>query len=103
MSVILTVDRQIIPGAQGDITRLLRELRSAVTLQPGFISGQTIIDPRSPTSFMTISEWSSIKAWENWEASPVRATLIEQVSAYLQVDPTQRLWVHDEDAPPGAI
>ena len=103
MSVILTVERQIVPGAQGDITRLLRELRSAATRQPGFISGQTVIDPRSPTTFMTISEWFSIKAWETWENNPVRADIIGQIGALLQTAPRQRLWAHDEDAPPGAI
>ena len=103
MSVILTVEREIVPGVQGDITRLLRELRSAATRQSGFISGQTVIDPRSPTCFMTISEWSSINAWENWEKNPVRSSIVEQIGALLQVNPKQRLWVHDEDAPPGAI
>ena len=103
MSVILTVERQIVPGAQGDITRLLRELRSAATRQPGFISGQTVIDPRSPTSFMTISEWSSIKSWETWGNNRVRADIIGQIGTLLQTAPVQRLWAHDEDAPPGAI
>ena len=91
------------PGAQGDITRLLRELRSAATRQPGFISGQAVIDPRSPTTFMTISEWSSIKAWETWEKNPVRTDIIGQIGDLLQTAPMQRLWAHSEEAPPRAI
>ena len=103
MSVVLMVERGVIPGAQQEIKELLRELRSKATRQPGFISGQTVVDAFNPTNFMTISTWSSIAAWHSWEADPDRADTIARINGVIQGTPKQRLWVTDEDAPAAAI
>ena len=52
MAVTLLVEREAIPGALGQVTTLLRELRSAATLWPGFISGRSVVDAFNPTIFM---------------------------------------------------
>ena len=70
MALTLMVERDVIPGSQGPIKALLRELRSGAKRQPGFVSGQTVVDAFSPTIFMTISRWSSMAAWERWEEDP---------------------------------
>lgn len=103
MSVTLTVERKVIPGEQGEIKQLLRELRSKATPQLGFISGQTVVDAFNPTKLMTISHWSTIAAWENWEKNPERIEIIDLKGVLLQEMPKERLWLYDEDAPPGAV
>ena len=70
MQVTLMVERNVIPGEQESVKGLLRELRSNATRQPGFISGQSVIDVFSPTRVMTITTWTSMSAWEAWENSP---------------------------------
>ena len=102
MAVTLLVEREVIPGAQGEVTILLRELRSAATLWPGFISGRSVVDAFNPTIFMTISHWSSMAVWESWEKNPRRTKIVDRIRAELQAEPTVRLWLDDEDAPPGA-
>ena len=82
---------------------MLRELRSGATRQPGFISGQTVVDAFSPTIFMTISRWSSIAVWDLWEKDSERMAIIERIDALLQRTPTVRLWLDDEDAPAAGL
>ena len=100
---LLTVERRVVPGDQGKIKELLRELRSHATRQPGFISGQTVIDAFNPTTFMTVSSWSSIAAWESWEKAPERAEITDRINELLQEQPRVRLWLHDEEAPAAAV
>ena len=103
MPVTLMVERKVIPGAQGEIKALLRELRSRATRQPGFISGQTVVDAFSPGIFMTISVWSDMAAWESWETDPERSEIIARVDRLIQEKPAPRMWFHDQDAPEGAV
>ena len=103
MSVTLMVERKVVPGEQGEITELLRELRSHATRQPGFISGRSVVDAFSPTTFMTISSWASIAAWEAWEQDPERTKIVDRINLLLQDTPTLRLWRDDGDTPPGAL
>ena len=103
MALTLTVERDVIPGSQGPIKALLRELRAGATRQPGFISGQTIVDAFSPIIFMTISHWSSMAAWDLWEKDPERLAIIERIGVLLQRDPKVRMWLDDEDAPASGL
>ena len=102
MPLTLMVERDVVPGAQGEIKKLLRELRSSATRQPGFVSGRSVADLHNPTIFMTISMWSSVAAWENWEKNLERAEIIGRINELIQGKPTVRLWLDDEDAPPAA-
>ena len=99
MSLTLMVERTVIPGVQGEIKALLRELRSHATLQPGFISGRTVVDAFNPAIFMTISNWSTMDEWERWENNLQRVSIMGRISDLLQGDPVSRLWLDDEDAP----
>ncbi len=103
MALTITVERDVIPGSQGPIKALLRELRSGATRQPGFISGQTVVDAFSPTIFMTISRWSSMAVWDRWEKDPERSAIIERIGALLQRKPKVRMWLDDEDAPAAGL
>ena len=103
MQITLMVEREVVPGAQGEITRLLRELRSGATRQLGFVSGQTMLDARNPAIFMTISIWSSMAAWEQWEKDPERMMIVDRINEVVQGHPKVRMWLHDEDAPPAGV
>ena len=96
MQVTLMVERNVIPGEQESVKRLLRELRSNATRQPGFISGQSVIDVFSPTRVMTITAWTSMAAWEAWENSPERVSITSRIAALLQEPPSLRLWGQEE-------
>jgi quinol monooxygenase YgiN len=103
MATKLTVERRVVPGNQDELADLLRELRSGAVRQPGFISGETVIDAFNPTIFMTISAWSGIGAWQEWERNPSRQAIVERINALLQGTPMVRVWVDSADAPPAAV
>ena len=84
MPVTLMVEREVIPGAQSEIKSLLRELRSKATRQPGFISGETVIDAFNPCSFLTVSVWSGMSAWEEWRENPERLEVTERIGDLIQ-------------------
>ena len=96
MQVTLMVERNVIPGEQESVKRLLRELRSNATRQPGFVSGQSVIDVFSPTRVMTITSWTSMAAWEAWENSLERVSITSRIAAMLQEEPVLRLWGQEE-------
>ena len=72
------------------------ELRSNATRQPGFTSGQSVIDAFSPTRVMTITTWTSMAAWEAWENSPERVSITGRIAGLLQEPPVLRLWGQEE-------
>ena len=96
MQVTLMVERNVIPGEQEPVKLLLRELRSHATHQPGFISGQSVVDVFSPTKVMTITIWTSLASWEAWENSPERISITDRIAELLQEPPTLRLWGQEQ-------
>lgn len=84
MAVPLMVEREVIPGAQAEIKALLRQLRSSATRQPGFISGETVIDAYNPCAFLTVSIWASIAAWESWRVDPERVLVTSRLDDLIQ-------------------
>lgn len=97
MTMTLMVERHVIPGEQGSLKKLLRELRSSATRRPGFISGRTVVDAFSPTIFLTISEWANMAAWDAWKDDPGRMEIVGRINELVQGEPVQRTWVDDED------
>lgn len=103
MTVRLMVERKVIPGAQEELSELLRELRSRAVRQAGFISGETVVDLFNPQIFMTISNWASVGVWQRWEKNPDRLRIVKRINALLQSDPIIRIWNADAEGPPAAI
>ena len=68
-----------------ELSPLIVKLRSLATIQPGYISGETLncIDPPGRTEYMVRSTWHSVGDWKIWLNSEERAALddkIEQLS-----------------------
>lgn len=102
MSLIVTIERTVIPGSQRELTALLRELLAEAIKESDMQSAETVIDLRNPTTFLTITRWSSIAAWEKWEKNPDRLKTLRQVNRLLQGAPIFRYWNESADAPPPA-
>ena len=69
------------------ILRLLRDIRTEAMKQPGYISGETLVDTENSSVIMAISTWESLKDWKDWEASEMRANLEKQINALLTEKP----------------
>ncbi len=83
--------RVIIERHAKDSLRLLaalREIRAEAMKQPGYISGETLVDAEDNTVIIVISTWQSLKDWKAWHASEARAKLDQRIQPLL-VEPTR--------------
>ena len=62
-------------------------MRAAVMSQPGYISGETLMNYEDPQTFTVISTWQNIDAWHEWKKSTERKQ-IESMLEVFQVGPT---------------
>ena len=66
---------------------LLRELRAAAMHQPGYISGETLVNTEDSSNIVVISTWQNLKDWKAWEASEARAKIDRQMESLLVEKP----------------
>ena len=65
--------RRIVPEDRvEDLEPLLRQLRTRATLQPGYISGETLRRLDKPDEFLVISTWETAEHWNRWAKSQER-------------------------------
>jgi heme-degrading monooxygenase HmoA len=70
---VKVIIRRVIPEHRAeDLKPLLRELRTRATLQPGYISGETLRRLDKPDEFLVISTWESVGDWNRWAKSQER-------------------------------
>ena len=81
MAIEVLIRRKIMETKEKDVSPLIVKLRSLATIQPGYISGETLncIDPPGRKEYLVISRWHSVKDWKNWLDSKERVTLIDQI------------------------
>ena len=59
------------------------QLRSLASVQPGYISGETMKSNDRPDVFLVISTWESAGDWEKWLLSKERQVIQEKMDALL--------------------
>ncbi len=59
------------------------QLRSLATIQPGYITGQTLRCLDCEGEYLVISTWNSKNDWNNWFASAERQKLQKQIDELL--------------------
>jgi heme-degrading monooxygenase HmoA len=70
---VKVVIRRIVPEDRvKDLEPLLRQLRTRATLQPGYISGETLRRLDKPDEFLVISTWETAEHWNRWAKSQER-------------------------------
>lgn len=80
---VLTV-RNLKNGHVEEALALLKDLRSAGTLRPGFVSGQTLTSLKDTNRLMVISTWTDVKFWEAWRASQKRKEVAAKIAELLE-------------------
>ncbi len=84
MAVKVLITRQFRESKQKQAYRILMELRSLATLQPGYMSGETLIGADDPNKVVVISTWLSGKRWEDWQSNPKRKEVAKSMEAILE-------------------
>lgn len=60
------------------------EIRALATVQPGYISGKTIINVEDPNEMIIVSKWNSKEDWENWYKSEERQDFYKKLRMALE-------------------
>ena len=81
---VKVIIRRIIPEHRAeDLVPLLKKLRSMATLQPGYISGETLRRIDKPDEFLVISTWKSAQDWDKWARSQERNEIQGKIDTVL--------------------
>lgn len=83
MAVKVLITRELKQGKMEEAYKVLMELRSAATLQQGYLSGETMFSADNPNKLLVISTWTSRKRWENWLREDKRKKIAKRLEPYL--------------------
>ena len=89
MSVKIFIKRHIKEDKMDAALSLLNQFRLAAMEQPGYISGETLVNHYDARSVTVVSTWNSVEDWIRWQESDERAgneaqleELLEQATKY---------------------
>jgi quinol monooxygenase YgiN len=83
MSVKVLISRKFKPDVMKEAYKLLMELRSIVTVRPGYVSGETLFCADDPHKILVISTWVNRKRWREWRTSEKRLAYVKKMEALL--------------------
>jgi heme-degrading monooxygenase HmoA len=82
------INKDIVPkdifemGSKGktkEAVELLKDVRSHALKQPGYISGETLINHYDPCNITVVSTWQTIDDWIRWQESDERSAKEDQL------------------------
>jgi len=81
MAVEVLIRRKIMATKAKEVSPLIVKLRSLATIQPGYISGETLncIDPPGHSEYLVRSTWHSVEDWKKWLHSKERGAVNDQI------------------------
>ena len=84
MAVKVLITRQFKQDGVDRAHQILKEIRSIVTLRPGYISGQTLISADTPNKTIVVSTWAGRNRWDEWNDDPKRKDFSESLKPLLE-------------------
>ena len=75
MTVKIFIKRNIQENDMDVALSLLNQFRINAMGQPGYISGETLINHYDPRSVTVVSTWQTVEDWINWQESEERARI----------------------------
>lgn len=72
MAVKVLVRRSVQRNKSEEAFELLKKIRIKAINQPGYISGETLVNHYNPENMLVISIWQTIDDWVNWHESGAR-------------------------------
>jgi heme-degrading monooxygenase HmoA len=84
----IIIKRRFVKENTPQILSLLNKIRSIAMNQPGYISGETLMQMNYPENLAVICTWQKMKYWEAWKSSEERKTYEAMLEIY-QTRPTQ--------------
>ena len=79
MAVKIFIKRYVKKDKTQEAVELLKDVRSQALKQPGYISGETLINHYDPCIITVVSTWQTIDDWIRWQESEERSEKEEQL------------------------
>jgi len=81
MAIKVFIKRKYPKDKEKELLRCIREIRSRVPLQPGYISGEYLKSIDNTDEITTISSWFSLEDWHTWFESEERKEIQARIDA----------------------
>jgi len=88
MTVKVFIKRHIRQDKIDQALTMLNDFRSMAIRQPGYISGETLVNHYDNRSITVVSTWHSLEDWIHWQESKERETNEAQLEDLLE-EPTK--------------
>jgi heme-degrading monooxygenase HmoA len=75
MSIRVFIKRQIKKNSVEKVISLLKEFRATAVRQPGYISGETLINHYDRQNMTIGSSWETLEDWMRWQNSEERVPM----------------------------
>ena len=81
MNIEVLIRRKFVKEKADELAPLIVKLRSLATMQPSYISGETLkcIDPPDDNDYLVISTWQSVEDWKRWLHSKERSAIQKKI------------------------
>lgn len=86
MAVRVFIKRKFEERQGKQLMALIHELRTISTIQPGYVSGETLKRIDEGGQSLVISKWKSIGYWQAWLENPQRSDLQSKIDALLDTE-----------------
>ena len=84
----ILMKRRLKKGKTKEIFALLKNLRAAALNQPGYISGETLIENGDSQHMLVIGKWEDLESWHSWKQNKKRKEFEAMLEIY-QDGPTE--------------
>lgn len=82
--VIKVILLRRVPQEHADeLKPLLHEMRALALAQPGYVSGETLMNADDSEEYLVISTWASMEHWNDWLRNTERRMVQQQIDGLL--------------------
>ncbi len=82
----MIIERNIREGCFHNYLELIRNARKQASTNDGFIAGELLQEKSNQNHAIIISSWENFEAWIDWQNSPERNSVLEQMRPLLECD-----------------
>jgi quinol monooxygenase YgiN len=83
MQVKIIIKRTAKPEKHQELKPMLIELRRLAMAQPGYVTGETLVNFDNPDEVLVLTTWKSMDEWEKWLGSETRQGIQKQIDDIL--------------------
>ncbi len=77
------IRRSVADQNKEELMTLIRQLRSTIVGQPGYLSSETLKRVDTPDEILVVSKWQSDFYWRQWYDSPMRSEIQAKIDELL--------------------